>query len=89
MACTKQDDHRAACTEAFNRLREVICAAREKRLRSPVHLMDSVEALDIISTAFRLLRDNKPADLSFLDRMREQRLRHRRALRKIIGGEPV
>ena len=60
---------------------------KKKRQRSPVAVMDSVDALDIIHTAYKLLRDNLPADRPFLDRMREQRYRHRRALRFIIGEE--
>lgn len=57
--------------------------------RNPVRTADSIEALDLIDLSFKLLRDNKPADAAFLDRMREQRLRHRRALRHIIGLEPL
>ncbi len=57
--------------------------------RNPVHFMDSVEASDLIAEALRLLRTKKAASLEFLDRLREQLLRHRRALRNIIGTESV
>lgn len=51
--------------------------------------MDSVEALDLIAESLTLLRTEKPAHPAFLDRLREQRLRHMRALRKVIGEESV
>lgn len=54
-----------------------------------MHVMDSVEALDLMEESFKLLRDRKPAEPAFLDRMREQRLRHGRALRMIIGQESL
>ena len=59
------------------------------RPRNPVGLMDSVEALDLIVQSLKLLRDDKPADPGFLDRLREQKLRHRRALKRIIGTESI
>lgn len=57
--------------------------------KNPVQVMDSVEALDLIDRSLKMLRDGKPADPFFLDRLREQRLRHRRALRTIIGQESL
>lgn len=64
---------------------------RIKRLkpRNPVPMMDSVDALDLLAEAFRLLRLRRPADPDFIDRLREQKLRHRRCLRNIIGVESV
>lgn len=60
-----------------------------KKPRNPVPVMDSVEALDLIAESLTLLRTEKPAHPAFLDRLREQRLRHMRALRKVIGEESV
>lgn len=57
--------------------------------RNPVHFMDSADALDLIAECLRLLRLDKPASLEFLDRLREQILRHKRALRNIIGTEKI
>ena len=57
--------------------------------KNPVHFMDSVEALDLIAEALRLLRLGLEAPPEFLDRLREQRLRHQRALRSIIGADLV
>lgn len=57
--------------------------------RNPVDRMDSVDALDLISEALRLLRLKLEAGPAFLDRLREQILRHRRALRHVIGVEAV
>jgi hypothetical protein len=39
--------------------------------------------------ALRFLRLRIPAPPAFLDRLREQRLRHQRALRHTIGEEAV
>lgn len=55
--------------------------------RNPVPFMDSVDALDLLTEALRLLRLKLEAPPDFLDRLREQRLRHKRALRFIIGLE--
>lgn len=60
-----------------------------KKPRNPVAMMDSVDVLDLIAECLRLLRLKKQATLAFLDRLREQRLRHERALRRIIGTETV
>ena len=83
-----------------------------KQPKNPVKIMDSVEALDLIDMALKLLREGRltfkfivrngepvfelfregkwtPVDPSFLDRLREQRLAHRRALRGIIGQESL
>lgn len=57
--------------------------------RNPVHFMDSVEASDLIAEALRLLRAKREASFEFMDRLREQLLRHRRALRNIIGLESI
>jgi hypothetical protein len=57
--------------------------------KNPVSVMDSVDALDLLDESLKLLRDGKPAEPAFLDRVREQRLRHRRALRSIIGHESL
>lgn len=57
--------------------------------KNPVAVMDSVDALDLIDASLKMLRDGKPADPAFLDRLREQRLRHRRALRTVIGHESL
>jgi hypothetical protein len=51
--------------------------------------MDSVDALDLLAEALRLLRLKLEASPEFLDKLREQILRHRRALRNIIGLEAV
>jgi hypothetical protein len=51
--------------------------------------MDSVDALDLLAEALRLLRLKLEASPEFLDKLREQILRHRRALRTIIGLEVV
>lgn len=59
------------------------------RKTNKVAVMDSVEALDLISESLRLLRLKKEAPPAFLDRLREQVLRHRRALRNVIGNESV
>jgi hypothetical protein len=57
--------------------------------RNPTHFMDSVDALDLLTEALRLLRLKKEASLEFLDKLREQILRHRRALRNVIGAESL
>ncbi len=57
--------------------------------KSTVCVMDSVEALDLMDQSLKLLRDKKAAEPSFLDRLREQRHCHRRALRSIIGQESL
>ncbi len=59
------------------------------RRRNPIHHMDSVEALDLLVECKRLFLAKKEASLELLDRLREQILRHRRALRNIIGTEAV
>ncbi len=58
-------------------------------MRNPVKVMDSVDALDLIHNSLKLLRDEVPASPAFLDRLREQRLRHKRALCSVIGAEPL
>lgn len=62
--------------------------------KNPVPVMESIDALDLIDQSLKLLRDGKAADPmfhlpAFLDRLREQRLRHRRALRHVIGSESL
>ena len=59
------------------------------RKRNPVQFMDSVDALDLLAEALRLLRLKREALPEFLDKLREQILRHRRALRNVIGTESV
>jgi len=55
--------------------------------RNPVLWSNSVDALDLMTEALKLLlRIGPPA---FLDRLREQILLHRRQLRHIIGSEEV
>jgi hypothetical protein len=51
--------------------------------------MDSVDALDLLYLARTLLRTKKEASLDFLAKMKEQILRHRFALRHIIGPEKL
>jgi hypothetical protein len=62
-----------------------------KKQRNPVGVMDSVDALSLLKQCemvLRLLwRQNKP--LALLEKLREQQLRHARALRHVIGTEPV
>jgi hypothetical protein len=60
-----------------------------KKPRNPVAMMDSVDALDLLSECFKLLRLKIPAPPDLIDKLREQTLRHRRALRHIIGTESV
>lgn len=57
--------------------------------RNPVVFMDSVDALDLLVESLRLLRLKLEAPPDFLDRLREQILRHQRSLRNIIGMEAV
>lgn len=57
--------------------------------RNPVNVYDSIEALDLIAQCFELLRKKKEAALDLIDRLREQKLRHARALRHVIGTEAV
>lgn len=52
-------------------------------------MYDSIEALDLIAQCFELLRKKKEAALDLIDRLREQKLRHARALRHVIGTEAV
>lgn len=60
-----------------------------KKPRNPVALADSIDALDLISYCLRFLRLQLPAPPAFLERLREQRLRHIRALRFTISEEHV
>ncbi len=50
--------------------------------------MNSVEALDLLKRAYRIIRD-ADGDRALLARMREQFRRHARELRRVIGEESV
>jgi hypothetical protein len=61
----------------------------KRKARNPVDVMDSVDALDLLSRALKAIRDRLAPDPSFLDLLREQIYRHRRALRRVIGAESL
>jgi hypothetical protein len=57
--------------------------------RNPVKLMDSVDALDLLARVLPLLRKTR-AEPELIRAVREQKLRHQRALVPVIGDdEPV
>lgn len=60
-----------------------------KRKPNPVPTMDSVEALDLLVSAFHIIRRMDNHDGALVDRMREQILRHTRKLTPVVGDEPI
>ena len=60
---------------------------KKRRSNNPVLTMDSVDALDLISESLRLLRG--VAHPAFVARLREQKQRHARALKRVIGTEDL
>ena len=57
------------------------------RIRNPVRVMDSVDALDLLVRCLTMLHES--AEPPFLSSLREQIYRHQRALRHVIGDESV
>lgn len=60
-----------------------------KKPRNPVAVMDSVDALDLIGQCIALIRRMRAKPIELFAKLKEQQLRHKRALRTIIGTEAI
>lgn len=56
---------------------------------NPVGVMDSVDALDLLTRTLAVLRRQRVRDEDLIRDVVEQKLRHQRALVAFIGDEPV
>lgn len=57
-------------------------------MKNPVATADSIDALDLLSRVLPVLHQ-AGAPLSLIAEIKEQKLRHQRALVSIIGDEPI